>query len=75
MKQTMNFYLALSEPYNGMQTAMYSGFAPSEERFVELCQQAGFDLDGLEIELHTRNPKDELGRPFKEGVGKDLGTI
>lgn len=75
MGQTMNFYTALSEEYKGSQTVMYSGFAPTEERFVELCKEAGYDLDGLEIVMEQANPKDEMGRLFKEGVKKDLGTI
>lgn len=70
MKQTMNFYTA--SEYG---TAMYSGFAESEERFKELCEKAGFDLEGMEVELVHSNPKDEMGRLYKEGVRKDLGTI
>lgn len=75
MKQTMNFYIAWSESLHNTRTAMYSGFASSEERFVKLCEGAGFDLDGLEIELNKTNPKDEMGRLHREGVRKDVGTI
>ncbi len=81
MKQTMNFYVAVApapkveSPFQGVATVMYSGYAPSEERFVELCEKAGFELDGLEIELYDVNPKDEMGRLYKEGVSKDVGTI
>lgn len=72
IKQTMNYYLATETKYG---TAMYSGFAESEERFKELCDEAGFDLEDLEIVLDSINPKDEMGRLYKEGVRKDLGTI
>lgn len=72
MKKTRNLYMA-TEPKYG--TAMYSGIAESEERFVEQCQERGFDLTGLEIVLVKINPKDELGRLYEEHVRKDLGTI
>ncbi len=65
-----NYYTA-----NEYGTAMYSGFAASEERFVELCKNAGFDIEGMEIELVHANSKDAMGRPFAEGVRKDLGTL
>lgn len=75
MKRTMNFYVAWTPEYKGCRTAMYSGCAMSEQRFAELCEQEGYDLEGLEVELEKENPKDELGRLYSEGVRKDLGTI
>ena len=60
---------------DGTRTAMYSGHAESEERFIELCKQEGYDLEGLETELVRVNARNEIGRPIKEGVRKDLGTI
>lgn len=71
----MNFYVAWGESPHNTRIVMYSGFASSEERFVKLCEEAGFDLEGLEIELNKTNPKDEVGRLYKEGVRKDIGTI
>lgn len=72
MEKRRNLYIAIEPKYG---TAMYSGIAESEERFVEQCQERGFDLTGLEIELIKKNPCDELGRLYEEHVRKDLGTI
>lgn len=74
-KNTINSYYAYSEEFKGDRTAMYGGYAQSEERFVELCEEAGYNLDGLEVELGHQNVKDEMGRPFGEKVWKDLGTV
>lgn len=74
-RNSINSYWAYTEEYRGSRTAMYSGFAQSEKRFIELCEAAEFDLEGLELELEQQNVKDDLGRPFLEGVQKDLGTI
>ena len=74
-KNTINSYYAYSGECKGVRTAMYGGYAQSEERFVEMCEEAGFNLEGLEVEIGHLNVKDEMGRPFPEKVWKDLGTI
>lgn len=57
MKKTINYYIATE-----FGTAMYNGYATSEERFIALCKEAGYDLEGMEIELVKENSKDEMGR-------------
>lgn len=74
-KNTINSYYALCKEYKGVRTAMYGGYAKSEERFIEMCEEAGFNLEGLDVELDRQNVKDEMGRPFPEEVWKDLGSI
>ena len=70
----LNSYCAYTKEYQGCRTAMYSGYAQSEERFVELCKNAGFDLEDLDVELVHKNATNELGQPCQEGVREDLGT-
>lgn len=69
---TVNCYYAFSEEVKGDRTAMYGGYAQSEERFIEMCEEAEFDLEGLEVELDSQNVKDEMGKPFPEKVWKDF---
>lgn len=76
MSKTMNYYVAYSKPYKGARTAMFNGYATSKERFIGLCEEESFGLDGLEVELVTENVTDEMGKPYhREGVHRDLGTI
>lgn len=46
----------------------YHAIASSEERAIELAMNAGYDIEDLEVELERKNVRDELGRPYKEGI-------
>ena len=71
----VNSYCAYSEEYHGVRTAMYSGYASTKERFAQLCEENGYNLEGLEIELVHSNVRNELGRPYPEKAEKDLGVV
>jgi hypothetical protein len=38
--------------------------AESEEQVRELAVQAGYDIEGMDIELERMNVRDELGREY-----------
>lgn len=50
----------------------YHAIAESEEQAVELAQGAGFDIEGMEIELERMNVRDELGRPYSPRIEECL---
>lgn len=56
--------------YNFQQNGcvFYHAIASSEERAIELAINAGYDIEDLEVELERENVRDELGRPYKEGI-------
>lgn len=70
--KSINSYIAVEPKYG---TAMYSGYAESEGRFIELCASAQFDLEDLDVLLVHKNCKNELGHSIQEGVSKDLATL
>ena len=70
-KATMNGYYAWTKEYKGCCSGVYGGYAESAERFIGLCEAAGYALDGLVVELNHANVKDEMGRPYSERVWKD----
>ena len=50
----------------------YHAIAESEEQAVELAQGAGFDIEGMGIELGRMNVRDELGRPYSPRIEECL---
>lgn len=46
----------------------YHAIASSEERAIELATNAGYDIEDLEVEREREDLRDELGRPYKEGI-------
>ena len=53
---------------NNEATILYHAIARDEEHVVELAEEAGIDIEGLEIELERSNVKDQLGRPFSARI-------
>ena len=45
-------------------TVIYHALAENEEQVRELAEEAGFDIDGCEIELIRTDVRDELRRPY-----------
>ena len=43
----------------------FHAIATSEEHAIQLAREAGFDIEGMEIELERMNVRDELGRPYE----------
>lgn len=46
----------------------YHAIAASEEQAIELANEAGFDIGGMDIELERMNVNDELGRPYEPKI-------
>ena len=46
----------------------YHAVATSEEHAIQLAQEAGFDIEGMEIELERMNVRDEMGRPYEPKI-------
>lgn len=42
----------------------YHAIATSEEYAIQLAQEEGFNIEGMEVELERINICDELGRPY-----------
>lgn len=42
----------------------FHAIAESEEQVRELAAQAGYDIEGMDIELERMNVRDELGREY-----------
>lgn len=42
----------------------FHAIAESEEQVRELAAQAGYDIEGMNIELERMNVRDELGREY-----------
>ena len=49
-------------------TILYHAIAHDEEEVRELAKNAGFDIEGLTIELERNNVKDQLGRPYSPRI-------
>ena len=43
---------------------LFHAIAESEEQVRELAAQAGYDIEGMDIELERMNVRDELGREY-----------
>lgn len=67
----INHYVAWLPEREGTMTAKYQGFAENKEEFIAMCEDVGFDLDGLTITEEHRNCKDAIGRPSKKRVEED----
>lgn len=46
----------------------YHAIARSEEQAIELANESGFDIEGMDIELERENIKDELGYPYEPKI-------
>lgn len=42
----------------------FHAIAESEEQVRELAAQAGYDIEGMDIELERMNVRDELGKEY-----------
>lgn len=50
----------------------YHAIAENEQQVVELAKEAGFDIEGLEIELERTDVRNELGRPYQPSIVNSL---
>lgn len=66
----VNLYVASLPEVGGCTTARYQGIAESREEFITMCQQAGYDLDGLDIVEEKRNVRNQMGQPCKKQVSE-----
>lgn len=46
----------------------YHAIANSEEQAIQLANEAGYDIAGMEVELERTNVRDELGRKYKPRI-------
>lgn len=53
---------------NNEATILYHAIARDEDQVMELANEAGVDINGLEIELERSNVKDQLGRPLSARI-------
>ena len=53
---------------DGCGTVMYHAIAESKERAIELAMEAGYDIEGLEVELEREDVRDMLRRPYPESI-------
>ena len=49
-------------------TVIYHAIAEDEEQIKELANEAGFNIESLDIEIERENVKDEMGRPLKPSI-------
>ena len=51
---------------------MYQGVAETEEEFVTMCEEQGYDIHDpdLSIELNRENVRNEMGRPCEKKVSE-----
>lgn len=56
------------EDKNFAGTVMYHALAESKERAIELAKEAGYDIEGLEVELEREDVRDMLHRPYPESI-------
>lgn len=49
-------------------TILYHAIAEDKVQVVELANEAGYDVDGLAVELERQNVRDQLGRPFEPAI-------
>lgn len=50
----------------------YHAIAENEQQVVELAKGAGFDIEGLEIELERTDVRNELGQPYQPQIINSL---
>lgn len=65
----VNSYNLVDENY--YDTVCYHAIASNEEEVRELAEEAGFDIEGLTIQLERKNVKNELGRPYSPRIEKE----
>lgn len=58
----MNSYNIYEEEHYS--TILYHAIARDEEQVRELAEEAGINIEGMNIDLECKNVKDELGRPY-----------
>lgn len=46
----------------------YHAIAQSEEQAIQLANEAGYDIEGMEVELERTNVRDELGREYQPRI-------
>lgn len=46
----------------------YHAIANSEEQAIQLANEVGYDIIGMEVELERTNVCDELGREYKPKI-------
>lgn len=46
----------------------YHAIANSEEQAIHLANEAGYDIEGMEVELERTNVRDELGGEYKPKI-------
>lgn len=70
----VNQYVAWLPYINGSRSAMYQGIAESEEEFVTMCEEQGYDIHDpdLSIELNRENVRNELGQPCTKYISCDM---
>lgn len=66
----VNLYVASLPEVGGCTTARYQGIAESREEFITMCQEAGYDLDGLDIVEEKRNVRNEMRQPCRKQVSE-----
>ena len=68
----VNQYVAWLPYKNGSRSAMYQGVAETEEEFVTMCEEQGYDIHNpdLSIELNRENVRNEMGRPCEKKVSE-----
>lgn len=50
----------------------YHAVAETPEKVQEMAKEQGHDIEGLEIEEERKNVKDQLGRPFRAFIRKEM---
>ena len=68
----VNQYVAWLPYKNGSRSAMYQGIAESEEEFISMCEEQGYDIHDSEltIEMEHENVRNEMGRPCAKSVSE-----
>lgn len=46
----------------------YHAIATSEEQAIQLANEAGYNIEGMDIELERMNVRDELGREYQPKI-------
>lgn len=70
MGATLKILQDIMNAYNFVEKGcvFYHAIANSEEQCYELAESAGFDVEGMELELERMNVRDELGRPYEPRI-------
>lgn len=68
----VNHYVAWLPEIKGSRSARYQGVAESEEEFVKMCEEQGYDIHDadLAIECVKENVRNEMGRPCEKKVSE-----